>query len=880
MPRRSASAVFAFALVSAIGLALVPATRAWNSALVPVSANGRLSYVADADGNRLPDFSHAGYRGGGIALPAGVPVVKTLAPTTGDNTARIQVALDEVAALPLRSDGYRGTLQLAAGVYEIVGTLRLNQSGVVLKGAGPGDDPAANTILRRTGTSQAAIIQAGNRDDQFKGEIAGSRSSITTTRVQVGARSFEVDHPEYYHVGDAVIVWHPSTPAWIDAVDRGGVTDANFWKPGEIDLRYHRYITAVTGSMLTVDAPVFNHLDRSLAQSTVYRYDRSHVLTRLGVEQLQVDIVTNGELTEDHAEDAITFVGAEDSWIRDCTMKHFWHAGVQFEGSTRCTVERCRAIEPHGPITGGYRYNFSTYHAQLILFRDCFASYARHAYVCNGTSLDAGNVFLNSVIDHAYTSSEGHRRWSTGLLYDNLTSTARQSTDVLGLYNRGTYGTGHGWAAAHSVAWNCNASGGRIWIQKPPTAQNYGIGCSGNVTGSGPFAGPAGFIEGTGQSGLEPRSLYLAQLAQRLADSGPPVITAAPTAHTIAPGDTAVFSVMATGAGLDYQWSHDGVPLADANAATLVIPNVAAADAGVYTVTVSGAGGPSASAAASLAVVATDNPGRLVNLAIRSAAGTGAQTLIIGATVGGTAGGRQPLLLRAVGPSLAPFGVRGVLADPMLTLYSGTAMLATNDDWRGDPTISGAATELGAFAFSTANSKDAALLPTGLAPGSYSMQITAASGTSGVALGEIYDATAPSAVGAAAPRLTNLSARTQVGTDASILIAGFTLGGTTSKTVLIRAIGPGLTPFGVGGLLLDPRLELFSGPTLIAANDDWAAAPWLHAAFSQAGAFSLDAASRDAALLVTLAPGSYTAQVSGPGNTTGVALVEVYALTP
>jgi Tol biopolymer transport system component len=131
--------------------------------------------------------------------------------------------------------------------------------------------------------------------------------------------------------------------------------------------------------------------------------------------------------------------------------------------------------------------------------------------------------------------------------------------------------------------------------------------------------------------------------------------------------------------------------------------------------------------------------------------------------------------------------------------------------------------------------------------------------------------------------LRNLSTRGQVGTGANILIAGFVVGGTTPKQVLIRAVGPTLSSFGITGTLADPQLDLFSGSSRIATNDNWNGASQLSTAASQAGAFPLPAASRDSALLVTLAPGSYTAQVSGVGGTSGVALVELYdmdALSP
>lgn len=504
------------AALAALALFATSTLQAWNSSKVQYDANGRLTYPADGSGNRIPDFSNAGYKGGGVPLPT-VPVRVTISPVSGDDTASIQAAIDQVGAMAVQADGYRGTVLLSAGVYDVAGTIRINFDGVVLAGVGDGDNSASNTILRRTGTSTADVITAGGgANDQFKGEVSGSRSQITTQMVQVGSRSFEVDTPGLYAVGDNVVILHPSTAAWITAMNNGGVTDANVWQPGEIDIRYHRYITAISGNTITVDAPVFNHLDRSLSQSVLYKYNNPGVLKNIGIEDLQVDIVTAGETSETHCEDAIQFVEAEDSWIRDCTIKHFWHAGVQFAGSTRCTAERVRAIEPHSVVTGGRRYNLSTYYAQLILFSDCFVSYSRHGFVNNGTSGDSGIVVLNGTIDHPLTFAEPHRRWSTGILYDGLVTTNRGTVnDIVGLYNRGNYGTGHGWAAGHSVIWRSDAAGGKILVQKPPTAQNYAIGNFGNVTGSGPFAGSAGFFEGTNTSGLVPASLYNEQLAQR-----------------------------------------------------------------------------------------------------------------------------------------------------------------------------------------------------------------------------------------------------------------------------------------------------------------------------------------------------------------------------
>ena len=299
-----------------------------------------------------------------------------------------------------------------------------------------------------------------------------------------------------------------------------------------------------------------------------------------------------------------------------------------------------------------------------------------------------------------------------------------------------------------------------------------------------------------------------------------------------------------------------------------------AVDTGTYTVVVSTSAGAVTSAAATLGLGSS----RLVNMSVRSTAGAGNETLIVGFVVG--PGAPLPLLLRGVGPTLGSFGVNGILADPVLTLLSGGgAVLATNDDWGAAVNasqITAIANQSGAFAL-PASSRDAALLSS-LVPGSYTAQVVGKAAATGVVLMEAYDAaTSP----ASTARFVNLSARTQVGSGGAVLIAGFVISGNVPKQVLIRGVGPTLTGFGVGGVLADPLLSLFRQGTTTALqqNDNWSTATnaaQISPACAQVGAFALPANSRDAALLVTLAPGTYTAQVSGVGNTTGVALVEIY----
>ena len=265
--------------------------------------------------------------------------------------------------------------------------------------------------------------------------------------------------------------------------------------------------------------------------------------------------------------------------------------------------------------------------------------------------------------------------------------------------------------------------------------------------------------------------------------------------------------------------------------------------------------------------------GRLGNLSVRTKAGTGGDTLIAGFVVSGA--GARSLLVRGVGPTLANFGVSGALADPAVALFSGSSQLAANDDWGLAPNaaqVTGTASVVGAFPL-PAGSRDAALLRD-FTGGGYTVQVSGGGGGTGIALMEAYDAG-----GASGARLANLSARSAVGIGSDILIAGFVVTG-SNRAVLVRAIGPTLSVFGVEGALADPRLQIYdSVGRLVAENDNWSVAGNAAAVASSAqtvGAFALANGAADAALLLTLPPGAYTAQVSGVNATTGVGLVELY----
>jgi hypothetical protein len=300
---------------------------------------------------------------------------------------------------------------------------------------------------------------------------------------------------------------------------------------------------------------------------------------------------------------------------------------------------------------------------------------------------------------------------------------------------------------------------------------------------------------------------------------------------------------------------------------------------GNYTVTLLATNAAGTSSSLLTLTIAPMPTSRLVNFSARALSGPGDQSLIMGFVV---VGNGKNLLVRGIGPTLATFGVINELQDPLLSLFNGQSVIATNDDWQtnsGGPTVGAliatTAARVGAFALPN-GSKDAALLFT-VNNGAHTTGLLRpdANSTTGVALVEIYDTDTT-----ADSRLVNVAARMNVTPGEGTLIAGFSIGGNAPKTVLIRGVGPVLSGFGVSGVLTDPTIAVYSGRSLMAANDNWEvgtrSATELRDVSVRVGAFALPAGSRDAALLITLPPGLYTVQVTGVGNTSGIALVEIY----
>ena len=256
------------------------------------------------------------------------------------------------------------------------------------------------------------------------------------------------------------------------------------------------------------------------------------------------------------------------------------------------------------------------------------------------------------------------------------------------------------------------------------------------------------------------------------------------------------------------------------------------------------------------------------NISTRMDVGTGNNVMIAGFIVSGSQS--KTIIVRALGPTLGSYGVANALNDPMLELHdSSGATIATNDDWQ----TGSQASQISSSGYAPTNSNEPALIAT-LPAGVYTAIVRGYNNSTGVALVEVYE------LDTLSTRLSNISTRGQVGTDQNVLIGGLIINGSTSKKLIVRAVGPSLAspPFSLSGTLSNPTLELHdSSGNLLASNDDWGSGAQA-AAISASGYQPSNA--RESAIIATLASGNYTAIVRGVNNSTGIALVDAYDLDP
>jgi hypothetical protein len=460
--------------------------------------HGRLVYTPDSLGNRIPDFSYCGFAAGEKPIPA-VPARVVVPLQKGDATAWIQHALDYVSALPADDNGFRGAVLLQKGTYEVQGALKINASGVVLRGSGY---DAGGTILLGAGKDRQTLLQVAGQNNR----VTGKSISITDDYVPVNARVLHVSDGHGLNTGDKVIVHRPSTAAWIEALGAGhfggGIT-ALAWKPGQRDLYWDATITSVNGNAIELDIPLTTALDRRYGGGTITPYQWRGRISNVGIENMQLVSTYDKANAKDEAHRwmAITIDNAADVWVRQIVFSHFAGSAVFVnETAKRITVQDCKSLSPVSEIGGERRNSFFTA-GQQTLFQHCYAEYGMHDFA-TGFCAPGPNAFVQCESYRPYGFSGAIDSWASGILFDDVRIDGRP----LSLFNRGQDGNGAGWSAANSVLWNCSAA--RIDCYKPPTAQNWSFGSWAQFSGDGYWA--------ESNNHLEPRSLYYAQLAFRL----------------------------------------------------------------------------------------------------------------------------------------------------------------------------------------------------------------------------------------------------------------------------------------------------------------------------------------------------------------------------
>jgi len=503
-----------------------------TTTLVYPGTDGKLIYIPDSLGNKIPDFSNAGYKGGGVAIPY-VAIKETVWPVLGDNSANIQAAIDRVSAMTPDASGFRGAVLLKMGTYNLEKPIYIKASGIVLRGEGMSD---IGTILigklqkEGQGRSRAALVYF--EGTALKAQEA-TKQVITDNYVPVGARSFNVVSSKAFKKGDKILVRRIGNQAWIKEIGEDSIgAGRSRWRP--FNINWDRIITEVKGNTITVDAPILCAIETRWGGGEILKYEDQGRLEQVGIENLRgiseynptVRMTSYGNMDrgnfddktrphyegdeyysdENHYFNFINLTNTVSSWVRNISAIHFGSSVVSAGNGTKwITVQDCESREPVSIRAGARRFTYQL-SGQLSLVQRCFSQKGRHSFVL-GTNA-TGNVFLYCEAVNPYATSEPHANWITGSLYDNVKAplSARYWKDI-----------NIGWAGANIVFWNCE---GDFLMQSPPTATNYSFGHIGiNAVIFNTFfqdlTKPNGHVESMDYH-VAPKSLYLTQLKERM----------------------------------------------------------------------------------------------------------------------------------------------------------------------------------------------------------------------------------------------------------------------------------------------------------------------------------------------------------------------------
>jgi hypothetical protein len=525
-------------------------TLPFYSKLVHPGEDGRLVYISDEDGGIVPDFSYAGYMGGGVRLPK-LPVVAKVTASGENDAAKIQAVIDKVSAMPPDKNGFRGAILLKKGYYVLENPLKISAGGIVLRGEGQGEDGTVLFGKGNMGGMPYDELRAKANLVVFEGasgvqEITETTAKISDSYIPIGAKTFTVDSAKGFNAGDKVIVRRYTTKEWyaelkLDVSTQAVDKSSSYWtvygakkdslaQAGRVPRTYdfERTVTQVDGNKITVDVSLTIPLDTKWGRAEIVKFNDDGRISQAGVENLSgisdfnKNIRTNeyGNMDrtpyygaeyysdENHYWNFVKFVNVTDSWVRDISGCHFAGSCVYLgDGCKHVTIQDCSSYEPVSLCQGGRRFVFQIC-GQMCLVQRCKSDKGRHSFVLGGDLTCGPNVFLDCTATRAYGSSEPHSTLVVGSLYDNVHAP---------LAFRFAKSNPVRWMSLYSYAWNCE---GLFIVQKPPTAQHYSIGHIGihamifnkDLIN---YDFPDGYIESL-DTHVSPKSLYLKQLEDRL----------------------------------------------------------------------------------------------------------------------------------------------------------------------------------------------------------------------------------------------------------------------------------------------------------------------------------------------------------------------------
>ena len=498
-------------LIFLIIVLLQGTSYAQTSSLVTIGTNGRLVYTADVKGNVVPDYSAVGYMNSEVPIPT-VGIVLTVNPIAGDNLANIQNAINQVAAMPLDANGFRGAILFNAGTYNISDTVTISASGIVLRGVGFN---GSGTNFIATKTSQHTLFNFLGASGTAYNSSSTTRKAITNSYVPIGAKQITVASGHSFAIGDKVFVHRIPNTAWINLLGMNLLSTfdpaATDWTAGAYDMDSERKIMNINGNVITLDAPIMDVIDPVYSTGELVKFNDSRI-QKCGIENMRISSTYASFTDENHGWEAVSFDNIYNAWAKNLEVYYFGYSAVHINSDASfITVDSCKMLDAKSIIDGGRRYSFNV-DGQRSLVQNCTTRNGRHDYV-NGSRTCGPNVFYNSSATIQHSDIGPHHRWSTGILFDNLTGNGNMNVQ-----NRLVMGSGHGWSGGQIMFWNCNAT--KMVIQDPPGDEiNWAIGCvCPNITGVGDATTePIGLIQSQGTRILAIPSLFIAQLNDRLA---------------------------------------------------------------------------------------------------------------------------------------------------------------------------------------------------------------------------------------------------------------------------------------------------------------------------------------------------------------------------